>query len=237
VTEALSAGSATHQLPDRSAPSAPELLALIVDWGGVLTSPLPTAMAAWCAADDIEYADFARVVRDLLGAEGAVAAATNPVHALERGEMEVPHFEDRLAERLRTCGGEPVPAAGLLTRMFAAFERDPGMAGVVRRARSSGLRTALLSNSWGLDYPRDDWVELFDAVVISGEVGMRKPDQDIYYYAAAQLGVAPASCVMVDDLAPNIRGAAAAGMVGVHHVAMKQTVAELESLFGRRLTD
>jgi len=108
------------------------------------------------------------------------------------------------------------------------------MLDVVRRARESGVRTALVSNSWGTDaYPRDDFDVLFDAVVISGDVGMRKPEPQIYRYAAAQVGVAPEQCVFVDDLAVNVRGAAAVGMCGVHHTDVATTVAELEALFGR----
>jgi putative hydrolase of the HAD superfamily len=154
------------------------------------------------------------------------------VHALERGEFAVPDFERELAARLRTHEGRPVEAEGLLARMFAGFEREPAMVGVVRRARSAGLRTALLSNSWGLDYPREGWDELFDAVVISGEVGMRKPEPRIYRHTAARLGVEPSECVFVDDLRPNVVGAVDVGMVGVHHITPDDTVLELEALFG-----
>jgi epoxide hydrolase-like predicted phosphatase len=109
------------------------------------------------------------------------------------------------------------------------------MLGVVRRAHASGLRTGLLSNSWGNDYPRDGWDELFDAVVISGEVGLRKPDPEIYALAAERLGVPAEETVFVDDLSTNVRAAAAAGMVGVHHTDPDRTISELEILFGRRL--
>jgi putative hydrolase of the HAD superfamily len=69
-------------------------------------------------------------------------------------------------------------------------------------------------------------------VVISGEVGLRKPQPEIYRLAADRLGHRTDECVFVDDLAPNVRGAAAAGMVGVHHRDVEATVAELEALFG-----
>jgi epoxide hydrolase-like predicted phosphatase len=116
--------------------------------------------------------------------------------------------------------------------MFSGFERAEDMIGVVRRVRNAGYKTGLLSNSWGLDYPRDDWAELFDVTVISGEVGMRKPDPGIYQLCAEQLGLPPASCVFVDDLAPNIHGAVAVGMVGVLHRTYDETVTELEALLG-----
>jgi epoxide hydrolase-like predicted phosphatase len=83
-----------------------------------------------------------------------------------------------------------------------------------------------------MDYPREEWDELFDAVVISGEVGMRKPEPAIYRYAADKLQVDPAECVFVDDLGPNVKGAVAVGMVGVKFVSAEQAVEELEALFG-----
>jgi HAD superfamily hydrolase (TIGR01509 family) len=110
------------------------------------------------------------------------------------------------------------------------------MVEAVRRARAAGVRTALVSNSWGNDYPRHEWDGLFHAVVISGEVGMRKPEPGIYLHAANLLGVETPQCVFVDDLGPNVRGATAVGMVGVHHVTPTQTLAELEALFGVALT-
>ena len=208
------------------------LRALVVDYGGVLTSPLQDSMASFCEDDEIDLAAFRRVMGEWLGPSYGQEAAINPMHALERGEMAIPDFERELARRLTTHDGRAVEPAGLLSRMFAGFQPQRPMFDVVRRARGHGLRTALLSNSWGMDYPREEWDELFDAVVISGEVGMRKPEPDIYLHAARALGLPPEACVMVDDLPPNVRGAAAVGMVGVHHVTPDQTVDELEALFG-----
>jgi epoxide hydrolase-like predicted phosphatase len=211
-----------------------ELRALIVDWGGVLTSSLQGAMEQWCDADGIDYAEFRRVMREWLGTSYGDEAAVNPIHALERGEIEVPHFERELASRLRTHDGGAVEPEWLLTRMFAGFvepEQTPPIARAVRQAKASGLSTALLSNSWGNDYPRDGWDEMFDVVVISGEVKMRKPDPEIFELTAERLGLPPGQCVFVDDLKPNVRGAVEVGMVGVHHVTPEQTLDELEALF------
>ena len=99
----------------------------------------------------------------------------------------------------------------------------------------SGLRTGLLSNSWGNDYPRDGWDEMFDVVVISGEVGMRKPEPEIFEHTLALLGLPAAACVFVDDLAPNVAAAVEVGMVGVQHTSYEATRLELEALFGRPL--
>jgi epoxide hydrolase-like predicted phosphatase len=209
-----------------------DLRALIVDSGGVLTSPLQETMRSWSEDDEIDLAAFRRVMREWLGSSYGAEAATNPMHALERGEIAIPDFERELARRLTTHDGRTVEPEGLLSRMFAGFRRQQPMFDVVRRAREHGVRTALLSNSWGMDYPRDEWDEIFDAVVISGEVGMRKPEPGIYHHAAKLLDVPPAQCVFVDDLRPNVTGAVAVGMVGVRFVTAEQAIDELEQLFG-----
>lgn len=209
-----------------------DLKALIFDFGGVLTSPLINSMDSFVETDGIDPKSFRQAMRDWLGLSYGEDAETSPVHALERGEMEVPDFERELAARLTTVDGRPLEAAGLLTRMFAGFGAEPQMEQALRHARAAGLKTGLLSNSWGNEYPRESWGELFDTIVISGEVGMRKPEARIYQLAAERLGLAPEQCVFVDDLEPNIQGAADVGMVGVHHVTPQQTLDELESLFG-----
>ena len=214
----------------------PVMQALVVDYGGVLTNSLAETMSAWLDADGVDGDAFAHAMRVLLGPQAEHEAAVNPVHALERGEIEVPHFEERLAEHLVSTTGEPVRAEGLLGRMFAGFQRAEDMVGVVHRVRLAGFKTALLSNSWGMDYPREGWDELFDVTVISGEVGLRKPEPAIYELCARQLDVPASHCVFVDDLAPNVRGAAAVGMVGVLHRTYDETVAELETLLGISLT-
>ena len=204
---------------------------LIVDWGGVLTTSIERSMLAWADADDVDLAEFREAMAQWLGPSAGEQARWNPVAALERGELAVPHFEQQLAARLRTRSGLAVSPDGLIARMFNRFEHAPDMANVVRKVRRAGFKTALLSNSWGNDYPRDGWDELFDAVVISGEVGMRKPEERIYAYAVAQLGLDPVDVVFVDDLPVNVRGAVDAGLIAVRHESFEQTVAELEALF------
>jgi epoxide hydrolase-like predicted phosphatase len=208
------------------------LRGLIVDYGGVLTSSLGDAMASWMADDDIDPAEFETVMRDWLGDDAGDQAARNPVHALETGAISTPDFERELASRLTTRSGSPPPAEGLLTRMFRAFRQETAMVTAVRAAHRQGVATALLSNSWGLDYPREGWDQLFDATVISGEVGLRKPDPRIYRLAAERLALRPEQCVFVDDLRPNVRAAVAVGMVAVHHTDAATTVAELEAVLG-----
>jgi putative hydrolase of the HAD superfamily len=216
------------------------LRGLLVDYGGVLTNPLPEFMAGWVKADGIDADRFAGLMRRWLGPD----ADHNPVHDLETGRIEAAEFERLLAAELveRSPAGGPSPAeadraAGMLTRMFAGMRVETSMLDVVRAARVAGVRTGLLSNSWGLAYERDGWDALFDAVVISGEVGLRKPDPAIYALAAQRLDLPPEQIVFVDDLRPNVRAAVAAGMVGVQHVDVETTVSELEVLFDTSLRD
>ena len=204
---------------------------LLVDWGGVLTSGLQQALGAWAASDGIDYDAYFTAVTDWISAS-AVEAELNPIHALERGQIAVPDFERKLASVLRRTDGGPVEPEGLIERMFAHFEHQPQMSALVRRARNAGIRTGLLSNSWGNRYPRDTWDGMFDAIVISGEVGLRKPEPDIYRYAADAIGLKPRDCVFVDDMQPNVTGAQAVGMAAIHHFEYDDTRRELEALFG-----
>ena len=104
---------------------------------------------------------------------------------------------------------------------------------LIRTVRGAGFRTGLLSNSWGCDeYPPADFPGLFDAVVISGECGMRKPEQAIFLHTAKSLGLEPEQCVFIDDIEANVAAAAACGMTGLHHTEATQTAAALRDLLG-----
>jgi putative hydrolase of the HAD superfamily len=124
--------------------------------------------------------------------------------------------------------------------VIGAYERSvPNPVHALERGRTlrgAGFPTALLSNSWGCDeYPRADFPGLFDTVVISGEVGMRKPEPEIFVHAAAMLGLEPGECVFIDDVEANITAAVACGMAGVHHTDPAITARELQALLGIQL--
>lgn len=211
-----------------------ELRGLLVDYGGVLTNPLSEFIGNWVRTEGLDPERFADLMRRWLGPD----AGRNPIHDLETGRIDAAEFERLLAVELVADRPDPAQArrtAGMLTRMFSGMRIEPSMIDVLRTARAAGLRTGLLSNSWGLDYDRDGWDTLFDAVVISGEVGLRKPDPAIYALAAQRLALPPEQIVFVDDLRPNVRAAVAAGMVGVQHVDVGTTVDELEILLDRPL--
>jgi putative hydrolase of the HAD superfamily len=209
---------------------------LIVDWGGVLTGDMRTLVRKWTDADGIDLDSYSAAMRDWLGDAAGLEARFNPVHALERGEISVPDFQTHLAEALSARTGVAIEADGLLERMFRHFEHAADMTGLVRRAHSAGITTALLSNSWGNEYPRDGWADMFDVVVISGEVGMRKPERRIFEHTLNLLDRAPSECVFVDDLRHNITAAVEVGMIGILHTSYEMTATEIDTLFGMHLS-
>jgi putative hydrolase of the HAD superfamily len=193
---------------------------LLVDWGGVLTTDLFASFASFCAAEGLEAAK----VRDLFRHD---KAARDLLIEFECGRVDEPEFERRFAPMLG------VDDAGLVERMFAGSAPDEQMLGAVKAARDAGIRTGLISNSWGVDrYPQELMDELFDGVVISGVVGIRKPAPEIYAMGAQAVGLPPDECVFVDDLGFNLKPAKELGMATVLHSDAEQTVAELERLLG-----
>lgn len=195
---------------------------LLIDFGGVLTSNVFASFAAFCTDEGLEP----QVVRDAFrGDEGA----RQLLYDLETGALAPEPFSVALAERL----GVPDPTH-LPQRLFARVEPDEAMIDAVRALHDRGVRTGLVSNSWGdaTAYDRALLDEIFDGVVISSEVGLRKPDPAIYELGAQRIGLPPQACVFVDDLGGNLKPAAALGMATIKHVDAATTIAELERLLG-----
>lgn len=207
---------------------------VLIDWGGVLTTSLTDSIARWIAADRIDADRYYTVMRELIDHAYQGGDGESLVHALERGEIDGSSFERDLAARLLTVDGAPPVAEGLLERMFSGFERVDAMYDMLRDVRHNGVKTCLLSNSWSHTYPRDGWEDLFDAIVISGEVGMRKPEERIYRHALGQIGLTGEECVFIDDIEANIVAARALGIAGIHHRDADTTITELETVL--RLT-
>jgi putative hydrolase of the HAD superfamily len=195
--------------------------ALLVDFGGVLTTNVFDAFADFCRAEGLAP----DTVRNRFMTD---PAARELLEELEMGRIGEAEFEPRFAELL---GVEP--ADRLIDRLFAGMVPEEAMLDAVRTARRAGIRTGLLSNSWGQQrYERETFPELFDAVVISGEVGIRKPDPEIYALAAERLDREPERVVFVDDLPGNLKPARAIGMATVLHRDAETTLRELEEHLG-----
>jgi putative hydrolase of the HAD superfamily len=196
---------------------------LLVDYGGVLTTSLFDSFGAFCSAEGLAPETLAQRFR-------SDPAARELLIGLETGQLDEDEFEPALAAVLG------VPAPGLIDRMFAGSRPEQTMVAAVLAARAAGVRTGLISNSWGTRrYDREQLARLFDGIVISGEEGMRKPTPEMYTLGAQRIGVAPEHCVYVDDLKFNLAPAAELGLATVHHVEAEETVAELERLLGAPL--
>jgi putative hydrolase of the HAD superfamily len=193
--------------------------ALLVDYGGVLTTNVFDSFRDFCVAEGLDRDAVRRLFRE-------EPRALELVRGLETGALGEDEFGERFGELL-----EIEDRTGLVERMFGGVRPDEEMLAALRRARAAGVRTGLVSNSMGAGrYDRSAFPELFDGVVISGEVGMHKPQPEIFLLGAERAGAAPEECVFVDDLRENCEGAEAVGMTAVLHRGAESTVPELERL-------
>ena len=193
---------------------------LLIDFGGVLTTSPFDSFRAFCQIEGLDPETIGRRFREDKGARDLLIG-------LEEGTLPEEEFEARFAEVLG------VEAPNLIERLMGNSSPEPAMLDAVRRARAAGIRTGLISNSWGISrYDRAQLAELFDGVVLSGEVGMRKPAREIYEMGARSIELTPERCVFVDDLPFNLKPAQELGMATVHHTDVEETIAELERLLG-----
>ena len=133
---------------------------------------------------------------------------------------------------LPDLGEFPGAGNGRPPEALPAAPGEPPLVGAVVTARRNGLRTALMSNADSLAAGAREHAPLFDAILLSGQLGVGKPDPRIYLLAAERLGLIPEECVFVDDLRVNVHAAVQIGMVGVHHTDVRTTLDELAALFG-----
>jgi putative hydrolase of the HAD superfamily len=199
---------------------------VICDFGGVLTTPLSDAFAAYGRRSGIGPEEL----RTAMAAATEAAGGRHPLFELERGEITEAEFLARLEAHL---GGRLLD--DFREAYFAALEPNAPMIGALLALRERGARTALLTNNvreweplWRAKLPPLD--ELFEVVVDSAFVGMRKPEPEIYELTLERLGGVPADrCVFVDDLGPNCAAAADLGMHAVRFVHAEQAIAEVEA--------
>jgi putative hydrolase of the HAD superfamily len=194
---------------------------LLLDWGGVLTTNVFDSFRDFCVAEGLAPDAVKRLFRE-------EPRARELVRGLETASLREDEFSERFGELL-----ELEDRTGLIERMFGGIRADEPMLAAVRKARAEGVRTGLISNSMGNgSYDRSLFPELFDGVVISGEVGLHKPEPEIFLLGAERAGVPAEDCVFVDDLRENCEGAEAVGMTAVLHRGADTTLPELERLLG-----
>jgi epoxide hydrolase-like predicted phosphatase len=202
-------------------PEADGHTALLVDFGGVLTTSVWDSFADFCREKGLEEGTVKRLFRE-------DPEALGDLRGLETGTIEETEFEERFARRLGLDD-----AADLIESMFRGMLPCEPMVAAVRAAGDRGVKTGLISNSWSTShYDRELLEELFDTAVISAEVGLHKPQPEIYMLAAERLVEPPERCVFVDDLRENCAGAEAVGMTAILHRDPAESIRRIEELFG-----
>jgi putative hydrolase of the HAD superfamily len=200
--------------------------ALISDFGGVLTTPLTEGFRAFRKEAGVSLEELGMAMQ-----RAAEQHGEHPLFALERGEITEAEFARRIDEQL----GDGFDFMRLRHHL-GGIEPNPPMVDYVRELRGRGLRTALLTNNvrewepmWRAKVPELD--ELFELVVDSSFVGMRKPERRIYELTVERLGggLRADECVFVDDLDVNCAAARELGMTAVRFESASQAIAELDA--------
>jgi putative hydrolase of the HAD superfamily len=202
--------------------------AVISDFGGVLTSPLIEAFGALRERSGVGLEDIGRAM-----ARVAEGSGRNPLYELETGRLALADFLSALGDALREETGRDVRLDGFEDAYFAELHPNEELIAYFRSLRSRGIRLALLTNNvreweplWRAKLPVD---ELFELVVDSAFVGMRKPDAEIYELTLARLGLPAEACAFLDDLDVNVAAARALGMRAIQYRTTAQAIAELDA--------
>jgi putative hydrolase of the HAD superfamily len=201
---------------------------VISDFGGVLTSPLLQSFIAYQEETGVDFRRFGEAMGRITERTGE-----HPLFELECGRLTEAEFYAQIEAEL---GDPQISMASFQERYFANLHPNEAMIEYLRGLRGRGLRLALLTNNvrewepqWRAKIPQID--ELFEVIVDSGFVGMRKPDPRIYELTLERLGdVGAEECLFVDDLDVNCEAAAALGMRTVLFHDAGQAIAAMEEL-------
>ena len=210
--------------------------AVISDFGGVLTTPLMHSFAAFQDQTGIQPQTLGEAMQRIAEAEGE-----HPLFELEKGRMTEAEFIERIRYELVSDLGHVPEMHRFREIYFAALNPNEEMADLMRSLRDRGLRMALLTNNvreweplWRSMLPVD---EIFELVVDSAFVGMRKPEPEIYALTLERMrerdgltDLAYEECLFVDDVEVNVAAARALGMRAVHFRSNEQAVAEIQEL-------
>jgi len=205
--------------------------AVISDFGGVLTTPLAGSFKA--------FAERSGISLEAIGAALATVAArdgVHPLHELECGRVSEASFMEAIGAALSQQLGRDLRMASFAEDYFGGLEPNPPMIELMASLRAKGLRMALLTNNvreweahWRAMAPIE---EIFELVVDSSQVGMRKPEPEIYELTTERLGVSAQECLFVDDVEENCDAAREAGMTAVVYIDPDQATAEIHAALG-----
>jgi putative hydrolase of the HAD superfamily len=202
--------------------------AVISDFGGVLTAPLMEAFTAIQESTGISLEELGTAMVRI-----AARAQAPPLFELETGRVSEADFLALLEAELSAQMGRKVELRGFGEAYFAKLEPNPTMLDYMRGLRERGYRMAILTNNvreWeGLWRPKLPIDEIFELVVDSGFVGMRKPDPEIYEHTLERLALPPQACLFVDDTQVNCDTARALGLTAVHFRSSEQAIAEIDA--------
>jgi putative hydrolase of the HAD superfamily len=207
--------------------------AVISDFGGVLTTPLMRSFAAFQDRTGISGEALGGAMQAIAERDGA-----HPLFELETGRMSEAAFLDRIRAELELALGHPPQMHAFKEIYFEALEPNQPMIELMRGLRGRGHRMVLLTNNvreweplWRSMLPVD---EIFELVVDSAFVGMRKPDRPIYELTVERLGegIGAADCLFVDDVLANVEAARELGMTAIHFRDNDQAIDEIERALG-----
>jgi epoxide hydrolase-like predicted phosphatase len=198
---------------------------VICDFGGVLTTPLIESFLAYQRESGIAMEDLGVAMAKVMANDDG----RHPLFELEKGNISEADFLGRIGDEL----GQPLH--GFREAYFRHLDPNEPMIEYMRGVRARGLRTALLTNNvrewephWRAKLPDVD--EIFEVIVDSGFVGMRKPEPEIYHLTLERLGdgIRAEECAFVDDIEANCDTARELGMVAVRFHDADQAIPELE---------
>jgi putative hydrolase of the HAD superfamily len=209
-----------------------EIKAIVSDFGGVLTTPLLAAFAAFQDDSGISPENLGKAMR-----VGLEKGEEIPLFRLERGEISEDEFIERLEDGLEEILDHRPHLHHFRQKFWSALHPNEPMIELMRELRASGLKMAMLTNNvreweplWRSMLPVD---EIFEEIVDSAFVGYRKPEARIYELTLERIGIPAEACLFVDDLQPNCEGAEAAGMKAVHFRDNEQAIAEIRTTLGQ----
>ncbi|WP_435058152.1 HAD-IA family hydrolase [Streptomyces sp. bgisy060] len=196
---------------------------LVLDFGGVLTTPLLPAVLAFEQREGLpQGACLAALYKD----EEGVRITSD----LERGAVSQTEWNEFAGKMLG------VPADNLMGRIFGDLRPEPVIINAAAAARRAGIKVGILSNSVGLApwdlYDGYDLERLYDVVVISEQHLLRKPDHELFEITLKLMDLPAEECIFVDDTEAYVQAAQQLGLAGVHNQDPRQTVAAVSELLG-----
>lgn len=213
-----------------STPSS--ITTVISDFGGVLTTPLVQSFVAVQDETGISFEELAKAMGRIEEADGA-----HPLYELEKGNLSEVDFLRKLGDELEPALGHRPELHRFSEIYFDALHPNAPMIDLMREVKQAGHRMGLLTNNvreweplWRAMLPVD---EIFEVVVDSGFVGLRKPDPAIYELTLERLDGAPAEeCLFIDDVDVNCAAARELGMSAIHYQHNDQAIPEIREALG-----